>query len=86
MFAAAPRPLDGQEAPAARVDAIFAPWSTSTSPGCAVGVSRDGASLLERAYGMADLEHGIANTPETIFEGGSLSKQFTAAAVVLLWP
>jgi CubicO group peptidase (beta-lactamase class C family) len=40
--------------------------------------------VLERAYGMADLEHGIANTPATLFEGGSLSKQFTAAAVVLL--
>jgi N-acyl-D-amino-acid deacylase len=66
------------------VDRIFARWNTTTSPGCAVGVRRDGRSVLERAYGMADLEHGIANTPATLFEGGSLSKQFTAAAVVLL--
>lgn len=69
---------------AQRVDEIFAPWSSTTSPGCAVGIIRDGLTVLERAYGMADLEHHVANTPETIFEGGSLSKQFTAAAVVLL--
>ena len=40
--------------------------------------------VLSRAWGMADLEHGIPNTPSTIFEGGSLAKQFTSAAVVLL--
>lgn len=69
---------------AMQVDRIFAEWDTPTSAGCAVGVTRDGLTVLERAWGMADLEHGIANTPATIFEGGSLSKQFTAAAVVLL--
>ena len=73
-------PLDA----ANRVDEIFAAWDSPMSPGCAVGVTKDGLTVLERAYGMADLEHGIANTPETIFEGGSLSKQFTAAAIVLL--
>ncbi len=40
--------------------------------------------VLERAYGMADLEHDVANRPDTIFEAGSVSKQFTAAAVLLL--
>jgi CubicO group peptidase (beta-lactamase class C family) len=69
--------------PEARVDAIMARWSR-TSPGCAVGVSRNHASVLERAYGMADLEHDAANKPDTIFEAGSVSKQFTAAAVLLL--
>ncbi len=67
----------------ASVDAIFARWTTQ-SPGCAVGVARDGTSLLERAYGMADLEHDVPNRPDTIFEAGSVSKQFTAAAVLLL--
>ena len=66
------------------VDEIFARWDSVTSPGCTVGVTKDGLTILERAYGMADLEHGIPNTTETIFEGGSVSKQFTAAAVVLL--
>ena len=68
----------------ARVDEIFARWDGAGSPGCAVGVTQHGRPVLEAAYGMADLEHGIQNTPETIFEGGSVSKQFTAAAVALL--
>lgn len=66
-----------------RVDALFAEWGTGT-PGCAVGVSQHGAIVLERAYGMADLEHDVPNRPDTIFEAGSVSKQFTAAAVLLL--
>jgi len=65
------------------VDAIFSKWS-STTPGCAIGVSVDGSVVLEKAYGMADLEHDVPNTPDTIFEAGSVSKQFTAAAVLLL--
>jgi CubicO group peptidase (beta-lactamase class C family) len=67
-----------------RVDEIFARWDSNTSAGCAVGVSVNGLTVMERAYGMADLEHNVPNTPETIFEGGSLSKQFTSAAIVLL--
>src|ERR1043165_5709808 len=65
------------------VDDIFAKWS-STTPGCAVGVAVGGKPVLMKAYGMADLEHDVRNTPETIFEAGSLSKQFTAMAVMLL--
>ena len=69
---------------AMQVDAIFARWSSIDSPGCAVGIALDGLTVFSRAYGMADLEHDIPNNPGTIFEGGSVSKQFTAAAVVLL--
>lgn len=68
----------------ARVDSIFAQWNSPASPGCAVGVDDGGDSPFLRAYGMADLEHDIRNTPATIFEAGSVSKQFTAAAVMLL--
>jgi CubicO group peptidase (beta-lactamase class C family) len=68
----------------ADVDNVFARWDSASLPGCTVGVSRDGRPVLTRAYGMADLEHGIANEPDSIIEGGSLSKQFTAAAVLLL--
>lgn len=67
----------------AAVDKAFAAWNTAT-PGCAVGVAEHGAPVLQRAYGMAELEHGIANSPDTIFEAGSVSKQFTAAAMILL--
>jgi CubicO group peptidase (beta-lactamase class C family) len=66
-----------------KVDQIFGRW-TQTTPGCAVGVSVDGKSVLEKGYGMADLEHDTPNRAETIFEAGSVSKQFTAAAVLLL--
>jgi CubicO group peptidase (beta-lactamase class C family) len=67
-----------------RVDAVFERWDSRVLPGCAVAAALEGEPVLARAYGMADLEHGIANTPGTIFEAGSVAKQFTAAAVVLL--
>jgi CubicO group peptidase (beta-lactamase class C family) len=69
--------------PEARVDKIFSRWTTST-PGCAVAASMEGKPVLSKAFGMADLERDVKNTPETIFEAGSVSKQFTAAAVLLL--
>lgn len=81
-----PARLHGQAtsaAPEQKVDAIFATWTAST-PGCAVGVSSGGTIVLEKAYGMADLERDVRNTADTIFEAGSVSKQFTAAAVLLL--
>lgn len=70
--------------PEARVDSVFSAWRAPGAPGCAVGVARNGRTVLRRAYGLADLEHDVPNTPETVFEAGSVSKQFTAAAVVLL--
>jgi CubicO group peptidase (beta-lactamase class C family) len=65
------------------VDAIFSRWNTTT-PGCAVGVAAAGRPVLIKAYGMADLEHDVPNTAETVFESGSLAKQFTAMAILLL--
>src|SRR6202040_189124 len=66
-----------------KVDAVFAKYTAST-PGCALGVATNGKPALARAYGMSDLEHDVRISPETIFEAGSVSKQFTAAAVLLL--
>jgi CubicO group peptidase (beta-lactamase class C family) len=66
------------------IDAVFAGHNGTRTPGCAVGVSIAGEPVVLRAYGMADLEHDVPNTAETIFEPGSVSKQFTAAATVLL--
>jgi CubicO group peptidase (beta-lactamase class C family) len=68
---------------ASKVDAVFASWTRDT-PGCAVGVAVNGAPVLAKGYGMADLEHDVSIVPETIFEAGSVSKQFTAASILLL--
>ncbi len=65
------------------VDEVFAKYTSST-PGCAVGVAIDGKRVVIKGYGMADLEHDVPIGEETIFEAGSVSKQFTAAAVLLL--
>jgi CubicO group peptidase (beta-lactamase class C family) len=69
---------------AARVDSVFARFAGTAGPGCAVGVARAGQPVLSRGYGMADLEHDVPITPGTVFEAGSVTKQFTAAAVLLL--
>ena len=53
-------------------------------PGCAAAVSLNGETVFEKAFGLADLEHNVPNTTQTIFESGSVAKQFTSAAVVLL--
>ncbi|NNF57189.1 MAG: beta-lactamase family protein, partial [Rhodothermaceae bacterium] len=65
------------------IDAIF-DWATPTTPGCVVAVSQNGERVVNRAHGSADLERGIPLTPATIFDAGSLTKQFVAAAVLLL--
>jgi CubicO group peptidase (beta-lactamase class C family) len=67
----------------AQVDMIFNRWAWST-PGCAVGAAVKGEPVVRAAYGMADLEHEVPIAADTIFEAGSVSKQFTAAAVLLL--
>jgi CubicO group peptidase (beta-lactamase class C family) len=64
-------------------DRVFAPWTTQT-PGCAAGVARAGQTVLARGYGMADLETNTPITAQTIFESGSVAKQFTATATLLL--
>ena len=66
------------------IDSVFASLDNVRSPGCALGVLDRGELVLARGYGMANLDHGIAITPETVFRTGSVSKQFTAAVVVLL--
>jgi len=68
----------------ADLDRIFAAFARPDGPGCAVSAVQDGQTLAERAYGAADLEHDIANSPATVFEAGSVSKQVTAAAILLL--
>jgi CubicO group peptidase (beta-lactamase class C family) len=70
--------------PEAIVDAMFTALTPGRSPGVAVLAMRDGAVLLERGYGYASPEHGVKATPETKFRIGSITKQFTAAAILRL--
>lgn len=69
---------------AARMDKLFADLDKTSSPGCAVGVIREGRLIFSRGYGMANLDHDIALSSRSVFHVASVSKQFTAAAIVLL--
>jgi len=66
------------------VDSLFAAYAGDSVPGASVVVIQDGQVIIRRAYGMADLEGRIAATPETDYRLASVSKQFTAMAVMLL--
>lgn len=68
----------------ARADSVMRAFVAADAPGCAVAVDRDGAPAYRGAFGLAELEHQVPITVGTIFEAGSVSKQFTAAAVLLL--
>src|SRR5580700_7254022 len=68
------------QSPAGEIGSIFSAYQHADTPGWAVGVELPQQPEWAAAYGMADLEHEIANKPETVFEAGSVSKQFTAAA------
>src|SRR5580693_2570315 len=65
------------------VDKIFAAFDKPDSPGCALGVVRDGQFVYKKGYGEGSLELSVPLTPESVFYMGSVSKQFTAASVVL---
>lgn len=65
------------------IDNFFSSWNSAT-PGGAVLVLRGDQIIYNKAFGIADLEHNTPNTVESIFECGSVSKQFTAASLLLL--
>ena len=74
----------GQQELTDKVDRVFADWNTTSSPGCALAIVKDGHIVYEHGYGMANLELGIAITPQSVFDIGSVSKQITAMAMLLL--
>lgn len=96
LLAAAAWPLTGASLPAqsathvpsaatvAAIDSLFTPMAHAGTPGCAVGVYQEGAVAFARGYGFANLTHDVPITPRTRFTVGSVSKQFTAAAIALL--
>jgi CubicO group peptidase (beta-lactamase class C family) len=67
-----------------KVDELFAKWNKPDSPGCSLAVIQDGEILYKRAYGMADLERSTPLSPESVFDIGSMGKQFTAMLIALL--
>jgi CubicO group peptidase (beta-lactamase class C family) len=66
------------------VDEVFADLTKAGSPGCALGVYREGRVIYLKGYGLANLEEGVAISPKSVFDIGSTSKQFTAASILLL--
>ncbi len=77
-------PARAEDPKASEIDAIFADYDTTASPGCSLGVVRDGELIYTRGYGMANLEYGIALSPRSVFRTGSVGKQFTAMAIAIL--
>jgi len=73
-----------RDARALRADSVFQRFDRTDSPGCALGVYQDGKILYARGYGMASLEHGVALSPRSVLDVGSISKQFTAMAILML--
>lgn len=67
-----------------QVDAIFALWDKSDSPGCSLAIIQDGKIIYKRGYGMANLELDVPISPQSVFYIGSVSKQFVSASIGLL--
>jgi CubicO group peptidase (beta-lactamase class C family) len=67
----------------AEVDKIFS-WVKPEMPGCVAAASQDGKLMVNRAYGLADLERNVPLTTESLLDAGSIRKQFVAATVLLL--
>ncbi|HMI52713.1 MAG TPA: serine hydrolase domain-containing protein [Candidatus Saccharimonadales bacterium] len=65
------------------VDQIFSAYDRPDSPGCSVGVIRDGNYIFKKSYGSASLELGVPLSSQSVFYMASVSKQFTAASTVL---
>jgi len=67
-----------------KIDSLFLNWNKPNHPGGAVGIMQYGKIIFSKAYGLASLEYLVPNSPGTIFNTGSVSKQFTAMGIVVL--
>lgn len=76
--------MDTTDRLAARLDAAIAPCFQPAAPGAALIVTRDGQTVIRTAYGSADLDAALALNADMAFRLGSITKQFTAAAILLL--
>jgi CubicO group peptidase (beta-lactamase class C family) len=78
-------PCAAQEGISAKVDEyIKAEMQKQRIPGLSLAVIKDGQIILAKGYGLANVEHQVPVKPETIFQSGSVGKQFTATAVMIL--
>ncbi|MBW6537559.1 MAG: beta-lactamase family protein [Mariniphaga sp.] len=66
------------------IDSLFFEWNNPNTPGCALGIIKDGELIYAKGYGLANMEYDIPNAPSSVFRIGSTSKQFTAACIILL--
>jgi len=66
-----------------QIEKVFARYKPD-NPGAQFAISRNGRIIYSKAWGMADLEHNVPLTTGSLSEAGSVSKQFTAAAILLL--
>ena len=82
-FAIACHRSQAADSKTSQVDKLFAAWNRTDSPGCAVGISRNGEVVYEHGYGMANLELRVPVTPDTVFALASITKSFTAMSVML---
>ncbi|MDZ4805552.1 MAG: serine hydrolase [Candidatus Eisenbacteria bacterium] len=80
--AAEPAPTDA--ALATRLDAILAPMFPADRPGATVLLARNGKPIYRKAFGKADMEAGTPLQPESVLRIGSVTKQFTSAAILRL--
>ena len=71
------------QTPIERLDALMADYAGDV-PGASVLVVRDGEIVVRRAWGLADVDKGVPASPATNYRLASVSKQFTAAAILLL--
>jgi len=65
-------------------DEYLSTWSSEHAPGFALAIVKDGVMIYSKCIGMADLEHDVRINATTVFNVGSISKQFTSAAILLL--
>jgi CubicO group peptidase (beta-lactamase class C family) len=77
-------PVDAPDPLAKTLDALLTRLYAKDAPGAAVIAVRDGRTVLRQAYGMADLEMWVPLRPDMVFRIGSMTKQFTAVAVLML--
>ena len=78
------RAQNGNEALATAIDTLMSSNFSPQEPGASVIVVKDGKVIFRKGYGLANVELGVAVEPDMIFRIGSITKQFTAVAILML--